>query len=51
MTELIGKNYIYYILSVILAVIGSALTLIYTYKHLNIEVIKAIKDRTQCLVT
>ena len=44
MTELIGKNYIYYILSVILAVIGSALTLIYTYKHLNIEVIKAIKD-------
>ena len=44
MTELIGKNYIYYILSVILAVVGSALTLIYTYKHLNIEVIKAIKD-------
>ena len=44
MTELIGKNYIYYILSVILAVIGSVLTLIYTYKHLNIEVIKAIKD-------
>lgn len=44
MTELIGKNYIYYILSVILAVIGSAFTLIYTYKHLNIEVIKAIKD-------
>lgn len=44
MTELIGKNYIYYILSVILAVIGSALTLIYAYKHLNIEVIKAIKD-------
>lgn len=44
MAELIGKNYIYYILSVILAVIGSALTLIYTYKHLNIEVIKAIKD-------